>query len=1307
MPLGQRLRTWWQRLHSPGKASRRKTGSRLARLTIECLESRDCPAAESSTLTAPLGLGSSVTSSAIAPIPITTPTVITRPGYYQLQNSITVSSGVGITIAASDVTLDLNGFSIVGPGKANNQTIGIFASNRDRITIRNGNISSFFYGIYLSDNADYVTSRNTYFDQGGHIIEKVNFYGNTFRALRVEGVANVIRDNVFQDTGGTNVYRPAYVAAIETYGPGAVIQDNIIYNIRGSGYGILVSNLGSGTTIQRNIITAAAYSPHANFSANVEGLSSAAWTWAIAVQGATTEAIVSANTIVNYDFGIAYLAGARGLITGNVIEKTAIPFFAPSGPGPVVLAPDNMTDRRNFIVSSADGLIQGNGVATVRPAPRASSPSAPGSTSVRTISGPTIITQPGYYRLVGDIQISSGIAIEIRADDVYIDLNGCSLLGPATPNTTTIGIYANGRSRIHIRNGTIAGFQYGIYLADGADQVLGYGRSFTNGMHIIENVHLTGNTFRAIRVEGRGNIVRKNIIEDIGGSTLARPSFVVGIEAIGPGSIVFSNHVYAVRGQGAAIYITGPSSGTVVQGNTISRADSLVSNGYPPAIEGFMSEAEVWGIRVDASDHPVVVRENLLANLVYGIAFTNNGDGLLVGNVVTGTPGPYYLLGANLVADSSNYADVSPAILTSPTQLARGNGTAAPVARPQLRQATRRTYLISAPTTITQPGTYILTSDIFYRAASGAAITIAASNVILDLNGYAIVGPGTASNLAYGVYVRNQNRVTIRNGTIMGFQYGVYISDDADLALAERGFNQGGHLVEGLTLIGNTFRGMRIEGRGNVIRDNIVQDTGGTTVYSDPIVVGIESLGPGALIEGNRVYAIRGHGYGLAISGLGGGTIVRGNYLSNSALTSSSAYRPGTDGTIANANTYGIWVGDRNGEVVVSKNNIINFAVGIGWHPNSGGILSANNVTESRVAYYLPGRPVPRVVYAPTNSSDDPRPPVTVERDILPPGRGSAPSLALTNPTTSRFVRAIYGPTVIRQPGIYVLARDLVVSEGHGIIVRASDVVIDLNGHTIYGPNSRSTRSIGIYVENQSRVTIRNGTITGFLYGILISDASGSRGASQTGFSTGGHIVENLRLADNKFRGMRVEGRGSVIRNNLVMNTGGATLWPNAYAFAIEVIGPGALVMDNIVYNTYGMGNSGEGVGLSASSVAGGSLFVANVIANSGLTRSRFHAPWPGTSTSTWGIWVGDTTASSVSIRSDNFTSALIVNNVVQNYRYGITIHAWSQGLMVNNLSAGGIVPFYTPVRDRPRAIALDNNLADKSPKIFTVERKY
>jgi hypothetical protein len=83
---------------------------------------------------------------------------ISQSGSYYLSDNLVVSNSIGISILASDVTLDLNGFKIM---RAGNQagSKGIYISAIRHIVIKNGSITDFEHGIYMygSDGA-YPTS---------------------------------------------------------------------------------------------------------------------------------------------------------------------------------------------------------------------------------------------------------------------------------------------------------------------------------------------------------------------------------------------------------------------------------------------------------------------------------------------------------------------------------------------------------------------------------------------------------------------------------------------------------------------------------------------------------------------------------------------------------------------------------------------------------------------------------------------------------------------------------------------------------------------------------------------------------------------------------------------------------------------------------------------------------------------------------------------------------------------------------------------------------------------------------------------
>ncbi len=100
-------------------------------------------------------------------------------------------------------------------------------------------------------------------------------------------------------------------------------------------------------------------------------------------------------------------------------------------------------------------------------------------------------------------------------------------------------------------------------------------------------------------------------------------------------------------------------------------------------------------------------------------------------------------------------------------------------------------------------------------------------------------------------------------------------------------------------------------------------------------------------------------------------------------------------------------------------------------------------------------------------------------------------------------------PITISREGTYRLATSLRVTGGtSAIIVTGPDVVIDLDGFTIHG-NATGNVGIASSDSNAISVTIRNGTITGF-----VGDGINARGDFW--------IVENMRVLRNSGNGIKI-----------------------------------------------------------------------------------------------------------------------------------------------------------------------------------------
>jgi hypothetical protein len=86
------------------------------------------------------------------------PFTITAPGSYYLTTNVTVSGGDAVTIAADEVTLDLNGFSISSTAASANGTAVLLSGGRANVTVLNGfirgNVTNNGSGVFTGSGFD-------------------------------------------------------------------------------------------------------------------------------------------------------------------------------------------------------------------------------------------------------------------------------------------------------------------------------------------------------------------------------------------------------------------------------------------------------------------------------------------------------------------------------------------------------------------------------------------------------------------------------------------------------------------------------------------------------------------------------------------------------------------------------------------------------------------------------------------------------------------------------------------------------------------------------------------------------------------------------------------------------------------------------------------------------------------------------------------------------------------------------------------------------------------------------------------------
>jgi len=200
------------------------------------------------------------------------------------------------------------------------------------------------------------------------------------------------------------------------------------------------------------------------------------------------------------------------------------------------------------------------------------------------------------------------------------------------------------------------------------------------------------------------------------------------------------------------------------------------------------------------------------------------------------------------------------------------------------------TTITSVPLTISASGSYCLTGNL--ASSSGTAITIQADNVVLDLNGHTLSGPGGSSSIGIASNLRRGLR--IHNGTLRGFTNAVFIDDH------NSPFTYGGvssrHEVNDLRIEG-AYTAISVVGSYSSIHHNTIMDSTQYGIFS----ASISGAGSGAVnILANQIFntgstSAANPVYGISAGGMG--SLIQDNAVANlRGPANSAAIRTTTTG---------------------------------------------------------------------------------------------------------------------------------------------------------------------------------------------------------------------------------------------------------------------------------------------------------------------------------------------------------------------------------------------------------------------------
>lgn len=188
---------------------------------------------------------------------------------------------------------------------------------------------------------------------------------------------------------------------------------------------------------------------------------------------------------------------------------------------------------------------------------------------------------------------------------------------------------------------------------------------------------------------------------------------------------------------------------------------------------------------------------------------------------------------------------------------------------------------IVPPATITQGGAYCLKNSHSTSSADVPAISVNASNVTIDLNGFVLENTSAARpNLSVGVQVGRASGVTVRNGAIRGYGYAVKYD-------AQEGDPIRDQLVEDLMIYGAEYCGVCMTNQRGVVRRNFIANFGGGSSGASVAIAGVKSS---LDILDNDIMDIRAPNEGTVVGiGLSGSvqetSVIEGNRISSMKAT--------------------------------------------------------------------------------------------------------------------------------------------------------------------------------------------------------------------------------------------------------------------------------------------------------------------------------------------------------------------------------------------------------------------------------------
>ncbi len=189
--------------------------------------------------------------------------------------------------------------------------------------------------------------------------------------------------------------------------------------------------------------------------------------------------------------------------------------------------------------------------------------------------------------------------------------------------------------------------------------------------------------------------------------------------------------------------------------------------------------------------------------------------------------------------------------------------------------ASAQTVISSVPYTITASGQYVVDRNLIGASANVDLITVNAPNVLIDLGGFFVSGPGnTPTSTKACIRTNGGSNIVIRNGTLANMGYGISFDGSST--------NNINHLAEFLNFTRCYIYGVYFasDSAGSQIRDSVYSQIGNTSTNTNAAAI---YTFDGVRVERCVIAGVTAATVGTSSRGIdgGGGSFYINNTISN------------------------------------------------------------------------------------------------------------------------------------------------------------------------------------------------------------------------------------------------------------------------------------------------------------------------------------------------------------------------------------------------------------------------------------------